>query len=181
MHAPRVPGGPFAVVSVGDGDRTRPHNGLRPGWIVRLGLSLLLLFVGTRSVGAAVAETPAPDDSLYVLAGKLYSTERYVEAIPLFEQVVSENPGFANAYALLGSSFLHLGAYEQAIENFEKALGLDEGIKLAYLGLITANYYTARLEAAQRWVRKCMPVLSPTEKSRWLSLIQKKFPELAIG
>jgi tetratricopeptide (TPR) repeat protein len=155
-----------------------------PRLLVR-GLAYLGLLVAAllapRPALSAPLETPAPDDSLYDLAGKLYATERYVEAIPIFEQVLSINPRFANAYALLGSAFLHLGAYEDAIVNFEKALGLDEGIKLAYLGLITANYYTARIDSARRWARKCMPVLSPAEKARWVSLIQKKFPELAIG
>jgi tetratricopeptide (TPR) repeat protein len=146
-----------------------------------LGL-FLSLAAGSRPAAAlpSVAET-APEDSIYALAGQLYRTQRYVEAIPLFEQVLSLNPRFGNAYALLGSSFLHLGIYEKAIANFEKALGLDEGIKLAYLGLITANYYTANLEAAQKWARKCIPVLSPAEKDRWVSFFQKKFPELGIG
>lgn len=132
--------------------------------------------VATTSTGAA-----ALDDSLYVLAGKLYTTERYVEAIPVFEQVVSVDPYFANAYALLGSSFLHLGVYGKAIANFEKALRLDEGIKLAYLGLIASHYYTANLEVARKWARKCLPVLSPSEKNRWVSLLDRKFPELEIG
>jgi tetratricopeptide (TPR) repeat protein len=148
--------------------------------IACLGLSLSLV-AGTRPAAALTGGPAAPDDSLYTLAGKLYTTERYVEAIPLFEKVLSINPRFANAYALLGSSFLHLGVYERAIENFEKALRLDEGIKLAYLGLITANYYTAKIEVAQKWARKCMPVLSPAEKNRWISLFEKKFPELGIG
>lgn len=142
----------------------------------------LSLVLGSRPAAAlAPVGAAAPEDSLYVLAGQLYSTERYVEAIPLFERVLSLNPRFANAYALLGSSFLHLGVYEKAIANFEKALRLDEGIKLAYLGLIAANYYSARIEVAQKWAQKCMPVLSPSEQARWISLFEKKFPELGIG
>lgn len=146
-----------------------------------LGLSLSLA-AGTRPAAAAPHDgAPAPADSIYTLAGELYTTQRYVDAIPLFEQVLSLNPEFANAYALLGSSFLHLGVYEKAIANFEKALRLDEGIKLAYLGLVAANYYTANVEVAQKWARKCMPVLSPSEKDRWVSLFERKFPELGIA
>lgn len=142
-------------------------------------LALATFVLGSRPADAApVAGGAAPEDSLYTLAGQLYSSERYTEAIPLFEQVLSLNPRFANAYALLGSSFLHLGIYEQAIANFEKALGLDEGIKLAYLGLITAHYFTSNVELAQRWALKCMPVLSPAEKARWISFLQKEFPEV---
>ncbi|MBA2565908.1 MAG: tetratricopeptide repeat protein [Gemmatimonadetes bacterium] len=153
----------------------------------RTPLFALLLLSLSWSLGIRRAEalegalTVAPADSIYTLAGELYTTERYVEAIPLFEQVVSLNPRFANAYALLGSSFLHLGVYEKAIANFEKALGIDEGVKLAYLGLIAAHYYTSNLDEAQRWARKCMPVLSADEKVRWIALFQRKFPELTAG
>ena len=149
--------------------------------IVVLGLSLQTS-VGIHPAAARpIAGGAAPDDSLYALAGRLYATERYVDAIPLFERVLSINPRFANAYALLGSSFLHLGVYEKAIANFEKALRLDEGIKLAYLGLITAYYYTSDLDQARKWAKKCMPVLSPGEKDRWVSLLARKFPELQVG
>ncbi|HEY7530669.1 MAG TPA: tetratricopeptide repeat protein [Gemmatimonadota bacterium] len=148
-----------------------------------LPLATLALVLGAgRGPAPVLADGGAtPSDSLYEEAGRLYATERYVEAIPLFERVLSENPRFANAYALLGGSFLHLGIYERAIENFEKALRFDEGIKLAYLGLITANYYTSRLDVAQKWARKCLPVLSPGEKDRWISFLDRKFPGLEIG
>jgi tetratricopeptide (TPR) repeat protein len=150
-------------------------------WVACIGFALSMI-AGSRPAAASPAPSAAaPVDSLYSLAGELYSTQRYVEAIPLFEQVLSLDPGFANAYALLGSSFLHLGVYEDAIANFESALRLDEGIKLAYLGLIAANYYTSRVEVAQKWARKCMPVLSPSEKDRWIALFARQFPQLGIG
>jgi tetratricopeptide (TPR) repeat protein len=159
MHAPR----PFVL------------------WVACIGLALSLV-AGSRPAAASPAPgAAAPVDSLYSLAGELYSTQRYVEAIPIFEQVLLLDPGFANAYALLGSSFLHLGVYEKAIMNFESALRFDEGIKLAYLGLIAANYYTSRIDVAQMWARKCLPVLSTAEQDRWLALFEKKFPELGIG
>jgi tetratricopeptide (TPR) repeat protein len=154
-----------------------------PTFVLRVACIGLVLsaFAGSRTASASpIAGGAAPIDSIYALAGELYSTQRYVEAIPLFEKVLSLEPRFANAYALLGSSFLHLGVYEKAIANFEKALRLDEGIKLAYLGLVAANYYTADLEAAQKWARKVLPVLSPDEKLRWVALFERKFPELGI-
>jgi tetratricopeptide (TPR) repeat protein len=150
-------------------------------WVACVGLALSLVSGSRSAVASPIPGGAVPVDSLYSLAGELYSTQRYVEAIPLFEQVLSLNPRFANAYALLGSSFLHLGVYEDAIANFESALQLDEGIKLAYLGLIAANYYTSNIEAAQKWARKCLPVLSPAEKDRWLELFERKFPQLGIG
>ena len=113
-------------------------------WVACIGFALSMIAGSRPAAASPVPGAAAPVDSLYTLAGELYSTQRYVEAIPLFEQVLSLDPGFANAYALLGSSFLHLGVYEDAIANFENALRLDEGIKLAYLGLIAANYYTSR-------------------------------------
>jgi tetratricopeptide (TPR) repeat protein len=150
-------------------------------WVACVGLVLSLVSGSRPALAGPPPGGAAPVDSLYALAGELYSTQRYVEAIPLFEQVLALDPGFANAYALLGSAFLHLGVYEKAIANFESALRLDEGIKLAYVGLIAANYFTSNLEAAQKWARKCLPVLSPAEKGRWLELFERKFPDLEMG
>jgi tetratricopeptide (TPR) repeat protein len=148
---------------------------------------LLLAFALTTPAAArpvapeAIRVTTDEADSLYALGGRLYSEGRYREAIPLFQRVVTLDGRNANAYALLGGSYFQMGDYGAAIDAFERALQLDEGIKLAYLGLIAANYYTSRLDVAQKWARKCLPVLSPGEKDRWVSFLDRKFPGLEVG
>jgi tetratricopeptide (TPR) repeat protein len=117
-------------------------------------------------------------DSLYVLAGNLYGSHRYREAIPLFERVVEVDPRNANAFALLGGSYFQLGDYPRAIAAFEQALRLDEGIKLAYLGLVGANYMSQRVGQAQEWVRRLVPILTGEERERYLAMITAQFPAL---
>ena len=124
------------------------------------------------------AVSPDEPDSLYVVAGSLYAARRYREAIPLFERVVELDPRNGNAYALLGGSYFQLGDYPRAIVAFEQALRLDEGIKLAYLGLVGANYMSQRVEQAQEWVRRLVPILTGEERERYLAMISAQFPAL---
>ncbi|MBW3660137.1 MAG: tetratricopeptide repeat protein [Gemmatimonadetes bacterium] len=135
-------------------------------------------------VEKATATTPAaPTDTvetLYSTAGDLYAEQRYREAIPLFRHVVELAPRHGNAYALLGGSYLQLGDYPRAIGAFERALELDEGIKLAYLGLVAANYLTERVEDARGWVNRMIPILTGEERERYLATIADQFPLLQL-
>lgn len=130
--------------------------------------------------GASTFESPlrTSPDSLYSKAGDLYAAKKYREAIPLFERVVELDPRNANAFALLGGSYFQLGDYPRAIAAFEQALRLDEGIKLAYLGLVAANYLSERVGQAQEWVQKLVPILTGEEKERYLAMISAQFPGL---
>lgn len=132
---------------------------------------------------ATPAESLAPADTveaLFTTAGSLYEQHRYRDAIPLFERVVDLDPRHGNAYALLGGSYLQLGDYPRAIQAFERALELDEGIKLAYLGLVAANYLTERVEDARGWVQRMIPILTGEERERYLATIADQFPLLQI-
>lgn len=148
----------------------------------------LILALAVLSPAAAQPVSPEPPlriaiveaDSLYALAGKLYSEGRYREAIPLFQRVVDLDARNANAYALLGGSFFKLGDYGAAIDAFERALELDEGIKLAYLGLVASNYLTDRIEAARGWVQRMVPILTSHERDRYLASLSKQFPLLEL-
>ena len=132
------------------------------------------------SLTASPDEAVSPDeaDSLYVLAGDLYASRRYREAIPVFQRVTELDPRNGNAFALLGGSYFQLGDYPRAIVAFEQALRLDEGIKLAYLGLVGANYMSQRVEQAQEWVRRLVPILTGEERERYLAMISAQFPAL---
>jgi tetratricopeptide (TPR) repeat protein len=136
------------------------------------------------AAGASPITSPAASistdesDSLYVKAGDLYAAHNYREAIPLFEKVVELDPRNANAFALLGGSYFQLGDYPRAITAFEQALRLDEGIKLAYLGLVAANYLSERVGQAQEWVQRLVPILTGEERERYLAMISAQFPGL---
>lgn len=138
--------------------------------------------VGVISTKHASTEQFATEeaDSLFVQAGRLYAQRRFSEAIPLFQRVVELEPRHGNAYALLGGSYFQLGDYHQAIRAFEQALALDEGIKLAYIGLVAANYLTRRVENAQEWLVRLVPLLNGEERDRYLATLSSQFPELTL-
>lgn len=140
----------------------------------------LLVLPGAVRAATSLATTTDEADSLYTLAGDLYAQGQYGEAIPLFERVVDLDPQHANAFALLGGAYFQLGDHPQAIRAFERALQLDEGIKLAYLGLVASNYLTKRIEAAQEWVARMVPILTGEERERYLAMISAQFPELSV-
>lgn len=146
-----------------------------------LGLTLAgALFTAPAATQAATTTTDEAD-SLYALAGQLYAQHRYSDAIPLFQRVVELEPRHGNAFALLGGAYFQLGDYPRAIIAFEHALDLDEGIKLAYLGLVGSNYMTERISAAQEWVQRLVPILTGEERARYLAMISAQFPRLDLS
>jgi len=128
----------------------------------------------------AVAVATEESDSLFTVAGRLYAQRRYSEAIPLFLEVIELDSTNGNAYALLGGSYFQLGDYAEAIGAFERAIQLDEGIKLAYLGLVAANYMTERATDAQQWLLKLIPLLNGEERDRYLATLSSQFPGLEL-
>lgn len=140
-----------------------------------------LLLAGTLVAPEANAARYTDEaDSLYAVAGALYVDGRYRDAIPVFLRVIELDPGRGNAHALLGGAYLQVGDYANAIGSFERALKLDEGIKLAYLGLVAANYFTERIEAAEGWVDRLIPILSQEEQSRYLARLSTQFPRIRL-
>jgi tetratricopeptide (TPR) repeat protein len=130
--------------------------------------------------GAFLAPATDEADSLFNIAGQLYAQRRFREAIPLFLRVIEIDSRNGNAYALLGGSYFQLGDYAEAIGAFERAIQLDEGIKLAYLGLVAANYMTERAADAQHWLLKLIPILSGEERDRYLATLSSQFPGLEL-
>lgn len=148
---------------------------------VRRALPALLFAGACLTLPGALGAAPTVTDSLdtiYTRAGQLYAEQRYDQAIPLFQKVVEMDPRHGNAYALLGGSYFQLGDYPQAIAAFERAIQLDEGIKLAYLGLVASHYLTERVEDAQNWVSRLVPLLTGEERARYLTMISNQFPLL---
>lgn len=140
-----------------------------------------LLLAGTLVAPEANAARYTDEaDSLYAVAGGLYVDGRYRDAIPVFLRVIELDPGRGNAHALLGGAYLQVGDYANAIGSFERALKLDEGIKLAYLGLVAANYFTERIEAAEGWVDRLIPILSQEEQSHYLARLSTQFPRIRL-
>jgi chemotaxis protein methyltransferase CheR len=81
---------------------------------------------------AVVTTTAADADALHAKAVALVEDECFSEADDLFRQVLEENP--AHTGAILGISLLHAngGRFEQALEECNRALQLDDLLPEAY-------------------------------------------------
>lgn len=151
--------------------------------IIAVAISALALPSGARA-DLATSSVMAPADTvdaMFQRAGDLYADQEYGQAIPLFNRIVELDPRHGNAYALLGGSYFQLGDYPRAIDAFERAIQLDEGIKLAYLGLVASNYLTERVDDARHWLDRLIPILTGEERERYLATITNQFPRLDVN
>lgn len=76
----------------------------------------------------ALAEKP--DSAAYVRAKArtLMQLERYEEALRWFNRAVEMQPFFGGTYANRGILYDRMGEYQKAIDDYEKALELDESV-----------------------------------------------------
>lgn len=95
--------------------------------LVALGLAGLLALPIATAVRAAqtgpAATAPAADE--LARAVQLVQAERYQEAVPILEKLVSEQPGHADAWSELGFSRRKLGRLEGALHAYGKALAIE--------------------------------------------------------
>ena len=80
------------------------------------------------------AQSATEDD--FSKAEYMIKAERYEEAIPLLQRVVAKNPRDADAWNYLGFASRKLGKKAEALDYYNKALGIDPNHKGAheYLG-----------------------------------------------
>lgn len=80
----------------------------------------------------------------YSLAMVIAKQDRHEEAINLYHQILTANPGFAEAYLKLGRSYFALGALAEAEEAFRNAVLKDLKQVLAYEHLAVTLLQTNR-------------------------------------
>ncbi|MEW6406792.1 MAG: tetratricopeptide repeat protein, partial [Chloroflexota bacterium] len=89
-------------------------------------------------------------------ADQLVETEKYNEAIELYNQVLSLDPNSSHAYAGRGTAYRFLGKTQLALDDLNKAIQLDERNYVAYRerGMIFyfAEDYQAALEDCNKAV-----------------------------
>jgi tetratricopeptide (TPR) repeat protein len=97
-------------------------------------LATFMLFVGSVTLSAQDSKDAA---ALYKEAGQLQNAGKFAEALKKWQQFVKEHandPAIGLAYQALGTCSLETGAFEPAIESFERALKkLPEGESAANL------------------------------------------------
>ncbi len=76
----------------------------------------------------ALSENPVHIPAMRGLANSLIQLRRYGEAVSLMDQVVAMEPEFGGNYAIRGIANDHLGRYERAVADYQKALSLDESV-----------------------------------------------------
>jgi serine/threonine protein kinase/tetratricopeptide (TPR) repeat protein len=67
--------------------------------------------------------------------------KEFSEARPYFKRAVDLDPNFARAYASLGTAYLTVSQFEQAVENYKKAYELRDRVSERERFYIEAQYY----------------------------------------
>jgi tetratricopeptide (TPR) repeat protein len=90
---------------------------------------------------------------------QLYNQSKYDEAIPLFEQVLKEDPNHLRAQVYYGVCFMGKNEFDRAIEELQKALKLDQ------------NYPLTNYALAVSYARKAQP--EPAKAEEYLAAAKK--------
>jgi tetratricopeptide (TPR) repeat protein len=86
----------------------------------------------------------------YDLALALLQTQQKDEAVPLFQQVIQQDPKYADAYYQLGKLELESGDTKQSISNLETAANLSPNSDYIHYQLSLAYGRDSRSDEAKR-------------------------------
>jgi tetratricopeptide (TPR) repeat protein len=68
--------------------------------------------------------------------------KEFAEALPYFKRAVELDPNFARAYASLGTAYLSVSQFQQAVENYKKAYELRDRVSERERYYIEGQYYS---------------------------------------
>jgi tetratricopeptide (TPR) repeat protein len=102
-------------------------------------------------------------------ARTLFNDKQYEEAIDKATYVISELPRQGEAYFLRGQALHELGRFTSALENYNKALGLQPGLIFAYPQRATLFASMGEYESAISDMLRCVALL-PDLPSQLLQL-----------
>jgi tetratricopeptide (TPR) repeat protein len=74
----------------------------------------------------------AKDKKIYTKISKLITAEEYDKAVLILQDYLKDNPDVAWAYGLWGECLRRQYSFEQAIEKFKKAIGINQESTVAY-------------------------------------------------
>ena len=131
--------------------RGMPSTGREPKFLYDISVELLKenLFPLARDLlGYAIVRFPDDPDLLLAQARSHHAANRFEEARDASASAVKNRPGFYAAYVALGNSQLELGAYDEAVEAYGRALSLNSRDPFLYYVYATALERHNRLEPA---------------------------------
>jgi tetratricopeptide (TPR) repeat protein len=78
----------------------------------------------------------------YSDGSRIQLEKEFAEALPYFKRAVELDPNFARAYASLGTAYLSVSRFEQAVENYKKAYELRDRVSERERYYIEGQYYS---------------------------------------
>jgi arylsulfatase A-like enzyme/Tfp pilus assembly protein PilF len=115
-----------------------------------------LASLGYLSAAAKTGSGPLPDPKSKIPALELlsramtaYAGQKYGEAVPLFRQLLAENPQMADAWESLGRSLQVLGRKDEALAAFKKAMEETGGVGHVAIGTGWLLLEMGRLDEAR--------------------------------
>jgi len=109
-------------------------------------------------IGVAAPIAPAVAADLIAAGAASQYAGACAEAIPLYEQAISADPGFSNVYALLALWLYDQGRIDDALVRWREALQRDPQAPDALAGLGTALYRQGEQAAGLEFYRQAVVV-----------------------
>jgi tetratricopeptide (TPR) repeat protein len=148
------------------------EKGVEPQIVDELTRALVMRLSAKPSSGAAAsANRPAARDARSLLAegDKLLAAGAFDQAARCYQDVLRLDPRQAAARNNLGASFCKLGQYQEAEDQFRRAIGLREGFADAHANLGTVLRWTGRIIESEMPLRRALK-LKPASLDAQVSL-----------
>lgn len=147
---------------------------------------MVLLLTGCASIPDKAVENESNLDSLALFqtrqqAQSAYQQSRWIEAVRLYQQVVTQIPSDADAWFRLGNTYAQQGVYQRAIHAYQQSLNHDGEQPKVWFNLSTA--YLLNAQSAMRGAHARLRPADPAkqliaERLNWLdNLVHGRFEE----
>jgi hypothetical protein len=124
----------------------------KPSNVIRLGF--VLFVVSAAAVSAGGGQTAASSAPTIADAQARLQANDAAGAAALLETITARSPGDANAWQLLGTSYLRTKAPERALTAYQKALAITPGDAQLLYNIGVAHAVAKNADAAFEWLAK---------------------------
>jgi tetratricopeptide (TPR) repeat protein len=103
---------------------------------------------------------------LFLEAQQLLYSQRYREAIQIYEQILKIKPNHAASVANIGVCYEHMGDLEKALKYFRSAYQLDESDTLSLMNMGRIFHRQGCDQKAEEYIQKGLKQVSPVTPPR---------------